>query len=181
MFKELVPILRQRAVLLTVTLLEDDQIRVNIVPKKIKDGDNAALTTPLSVTGTAEELDAELSSTIVGYVGSHLQLKNTLEKAKAEMDEAAKTAQAEARSKSKVQPKKEPVKTEAAGQAPEPAKTSEPTKPEPPRTAGLFDAVVVVAPPFPTEVCSSATDPDEEDDIMAEIENEQQAEEDEAA
>ena len=89
MFKELVPILRQRAVLLTVTFLEGDQIRVNIVPKKIKDGDNDALTTPLSVTGTAEELDTELASTIVSFVTSHLQLKNTLEKAKAEMDEAA--------------------------------------------------------------------------------------------
>ena len=96
MFKELVPILRDRAVLLTVTLVETDQIRVNIVPKKLKDGDNDALTTPLSVTGTAEDLDAELSSTIVGFVGSHLQMKNTLEKAKADMDAASKAAQAEA-------------------------------------------------------------------------------------
>src|ERR1700722_10284190 len=101
MFKELVPILRQRAVLLTVTLLEDDQIRVNIVPKKIKDGDNDALTTPLSVTGTAEELDAALSATIVDFVASHLQLKNTLERAKAEMDAAGEKAQAGARAKRK--------------------------------------------------------------------------------
>ena len=71
MFKELAPVLRDRAVLLTVTLLHEDQIRVNIVPKKLKDGDNDALTTPLSVTGTAEELDAELSTTIIGLVGSH--------------------------------------------------------------------------------------------------------------
>jgi PRTRC genetic system protein E len=67
MFKELVPVLRDRAVLLTVTLVEADQIRVNIVPKKLKDGDNDALTTPLSVTGTAEELDAQLAPTLVGY------------------------------------------------------------------------------------------------------------------
>ena len=58
MFKELVPVLRDRAVFLTVTLLDDDEIRVNIVPKKLKDGDNDALTTPLSVTGTAEDLDS---------------------------------------------------------------------------------------------------------------------------
>ena len=101
MFKELAPVLRDRAVLLTVTLVDADQIRVNIVPKKLKDGDNDALTTPLSVTGTAEDLDAELSSTIVGFVGSHLQMKNTLEKAKAEMDAASKAAQAEARARSK--------------------------------------------------------------------------------
>src|SRR5664279_5510114 len=101
MFKELVPVLRDRAVLLTVTLVDADQIRVNIVPKKLKDGDNDALTTPLSITGTAEDLDAELALTIVSFVGSHLQMKNTLEKAKAEMDAASKAAQAEARAKSK--------------------------------------------------------------------------------
>jgi PRTRC genetic system protein E len=101
MFKEIVPILRDRAVLLTVTLLDEDHIRVNIEPKKLKDGDNDALTIPLSVTGTAEELDSELPSAIIGFVGSHLQMKNTLEKAKAEMDAASKAAQAEACSKSK--------------------------------------------------------------------------------
>jgi len=44
MFKELAPYLRQRAVLLTVTHIEDDQIRVNVIPQKLKDGENAALT-----------------------------------------------------------------------------------------------------------------------------------------
>jgi PRTRC genetic system protein E len=101
MFKELVPILRNRAVLMTATALDDDQIRVNVVPKKMKDGDHDALTTPLSVTGTAEELDTQLAATLVGFVASHLQMKNALEKAKSEMDAATKTAQAEARAKSK--------------------------------------------------------------------------------
>ena len=99
MFKELVPILRNRAVLMTATALDDDQIRVNVVPKKMKDGDHDALTTPLSVTGTAEELDAQLAATLVGFVASHLQMKNALEKAKADMDAATKAAQAEARAK----------------------------------------------------------------------------------
>ena len=83
MFKELVPILRNRAVLMTATALEDDQIRVNIVPKKMKDGDHDALTTPLSVTGTAEELDTQLAATLVGFVASHLQMKNALERQRA--------------------------------------------------------------------------------------------------
>ena len=80
MFKELAPYLRQRAVLLTVTHIEEDQIRVNVIPQKLKDGENAALTTPLTVTGTAEELDRELPTTIVGFVSAHLQLRNTLDK-----------------------------------------------------------------------------------------------------
>ena len=115
MFKELAPYLRQRAVLLTVTHIEDDQIRVNVIPQKLKDGENAALTTPVTVTGTAEELDRDLPATLVNFVSAHLELKNTLDRAKSEMDAAAKTAQAEARAKSKttatrVAPKAEPAK-----------------------------------------------------------------------
>jgi PRTRC genetic system protein E len=120
MFKELLPVLRDRAVLLTVTLVDADQIRVNIVPKNLKDGDNDALTTPLSVTGTAEDLDAELSTTIISFVGSHLQMKNTLEKAKAEMDAASKAAHAEQRAKSKIPAKTAQPNTEVNQRSPHP-------------------------------------------------------------
>ena len=101
MFQQLVPLLRQRSVLLTVTSLEEDQIRVNVLPKKLADGENAALTTPMSFTGTAAELDAQLPDAIVSFVASHLELKNTLDRAKEEMAAAAKAAQDEARNKSK--------------------------------------------------------------------------------
>jgi len=138
MFKELVPILRNRAVLMTATALDDDQIRVNVVPKKMKDGDHDALTTPLSVTGTAEELDAQLAATLVGFVASHLQMKNALEKAKSEMDAAAKTAQAEARAKAKTPASKTPVKVEPAPSAVA-AQSPEPAKPAPAKPASLFD------------------------------------------
>jgi len=170
MFKELAPVLRDRAVLLTVTLLDEDQIRVNIVPKKLKDGDNDALTTPLSVTGTAEDLDAELSKTIVGFVGSHLQMKNSLEKAKAEMDAASKTAQAEARAKSKTTAKPVTPKTETT----QPAATSkapEPVKPAPLKTASLFDQ------PAPAATSTTAADDSEEDDEpFVEIEDDEPVE-----
>ena len=145
MFKELVPILRSRAVLMTVTALDDDQIRVNVVPKKVKDGDHDALTTPLSVTGTAEELDAQLGATLVGFVASHLQMKNALEKAKADMDAATKAAQAEVRAKAKIPTSKASVKVEtapaaAAAQPPQPAK---PTQAKP---VSLFDPPALHAP-----------------------------------
>ena len=138
MFKELVPILRNRAVLMTATALDDDQIRVNFVPKKTKDGDHDALTTPLSVTGTAEELDAQLAATLVGFVASHLQMKNALEKAKADMDAATKTAQAEARAKSKTPASKTPAKGEPTSAAVV-AQSPEPAKPIPAKPASLFD------------------------------------------
>lgn len=118
MFKELVPILRSRAVLMTATALDDDQIRVNVIPKKMKDGDHDALTTPLSITGTAEELDTQLAATLVGFVASHLRMKNALEKAKSEMDAATKTAQAEARAKSKTATRSVPAKAEVTQDVP---------------------------------------------------------------
>ena len=155
MFKELVPILRNRAVLLTATALDDDQIRVNVVPKKMKDGDHDALTTPLSVTGTAEELDTQLAATLVGFVASHLQMKNALEKAKADMDAATKTAQAEARAKSKPATRSVPAKTEVLQDAPA-AKPVEPAKPAPQKPASLFDmptpaATVIATPAAPDD------------------------------
>jgi PRTRC genetic system protein E len=168
MFKELAPYLRQRAVLLTVTSIEEDQIRVNVIPQKLKDGENAALTTPLTVTGTAEELDRDLPGTLVDFVSAHLQLKNTLDRAKAEMDAAAKTAQAEARSKTKAPAKKELPKPETGAQ--ETPKPAQPVKPEPPRTASLFDA--------PASASSAATaEMEEEDELLGAAEEDDQIDE----
>src|ERR1017187_7665838 len=85
MFKELGPLLRQRTVVMILTRLEDDTIRVNVLPRKLNESENDALTTPLSVAGTAEELDAELPSALVQFVATHLELKTTLESAKEQM------------------------------------------------------------------------------------------------
>jgi PRTRC genetic system protein E len=159
MFKELAPYLRQRAVLLTVTHIEDDQIRVNVIPQKLKDGENAALTTPLTVTGTADELDRDLPTTLVNFVSAHLELRNTLDRAKAEMDAAAKTAQAEARSKAKTTPRKEPPKPETTTPTDTP-NAAQPVKEEPSRTASLFDT--------PASSATTATESDEEEEILAE-------------
>ena len=127
MFKELVPLLRHRAVLFTVSHVEDDRFRVNIIPKKVSDGENDALSTPVSVTGTVEDLDRELPRTLLHFVSSHLELKDTLERAKAEMEEASKAARAEARKKSGSQTAKKespesPNKSATALKAPVPAK-----------------------------------------------------------
>ena len=48
MFKELGPLLRQRTVVLILTRLEDDTIRVNVIPRKLNESENDALTTPLA-------------------------------------------------------------------------------------------------------------------------------------
>jgi PRTRC genetic system protein E len=178
MFKELIPILRHRAVLMTVTLLEEDDIRVNVVPKKLKDGDNDALSTPLSVTGTAEELDTQLASTLVNFAGAHLQLKNTLEKAKAEMDAAAKSAQAEARSKAKTPARREPATAESAKPL-EAAKPIAATVPEPSKTASLFDVQPATAPA--TSPIVSPSNEEEDEDDFAQIDEDSQPDEEESS
>ncbi len=137
---------------------------MNVIPQKLKDGENAALTTPVTVTGTAEELDRDLPATLVNFVSAHLELKNTLERAKSDMEAAAKTAQAEARAKSKttatrVAPKAEPAK---AAESPKPT----PQKPaEPARAASLFDVPAREAIPAPDPYVEEETPPqaDEED------------------
>jgi PRTRC genetic system protein E len=123
MFKDLAPLLWHRAVLFTVSHVENDQFRVNVIPKKIADGENDTLTTPVSITGAVEELDKELPQTVLHFVSSHLELKNSLEQAKAEMEEASKVARAEARKKSGSQTtRKDPTaKPAAAPEAPAPA------------------------------------------------------------
>jgi len=176
MFKELLPILRHRAVLMTITLAGDDEIRVNVVPKKLKNDENNALTTPLTVTATADQLDAELGATLVDFVGSHLQLKNTLQQAKADMEAAAKAAQAEAREKQKNVKKGNP--TVNVGKSAQTA-TMEPVAPEPPpapRTVSLFDLPVQTTPaPMPASdpvAQSSSQTESDEDEILHEIQEE---------
>jgi len=164
MFKELGPLLRQRTVVMILTRLEDDTIRVIVIPRKLNESENDALTTPLSVAGTAEELDAELPSALVQFVGAHLELKNTLEAAKEQMAAAAKTAKAEARSK--VTPKTAPVPTEPAGaETKKPAdaapKPAELRKQEPARNASLFDIG-----PSQKSSLLYASDEDEEAEIL---------------
>jgi PRTRC genetic system protein E len=171
MFKELAPFLRQRAVLVTITLLEEDQIRVNVIPQKIKDGENSALTTPLTVTGSAEELDRDLPATLVNFVGAHLGLKNSLDRAKEEMDAAVKAAQAEARSKSKSAATGPTPKTEVAKPAEAPKPVPQRT-PEPTRAASLFDAAEPAA--------VSNFESDDESEVLEESGEEDQLDEDPA-
>ena len=106
MFAELMPLLAGRTVMITVAREDDKTLRVNVIPKKVKDDENPALTTPLSYTGTPEELDTELSRHLASYVECHTQLGSTLAQAKAEMEAAAKAAQEEARKKAAERGKK---------------------------------------------------------------------------
>jgi PRTRC genetic system protein E len=109
MFVELMPLLAGRTVLITVAKVDDETLRVNVIPHGKAD-DNPALSTPLTCTGPPEELDAELGKHLAGYVQTHQQTASTLAEAKATMEAAAKAAQDEAkRKKATVKPPTTPA------------------------------------------------------------------------
>ena len=83
MFTELTPLLAERTVLITVAMRDDKTLRVNVIPAVAKADDNPALGTPLTYTGSPEELDAELGKHLAGYVQTHQQTASTLAEAKA--------------------------------------------------------------------------------------------------
>ena len=143
MFVELMPLLAGRTVLITVAKVDDKTLRVNVIPTQAKADENPALTTPLTYTGSPEELDAELGKHLAGYVHVHQQTASTLAEAKATMEAAAKAAQDEAKRKAEERKKatQRPPVTPPAGPTAAPPSTPEPVPSSPSvGTLGLFPA-----------------------------------------
>ena len=144
MFAELMPLLAGRTVLITVANVDDNTLRVNVIPHAKAD-ENPALSTPLTYTGSPEELDAELGRHLAGCVEVHQRTGSSLAEAKATMEGAAKAAQEEAKRKAEERKKatlKPPV-TPTAGPAAAPPSTPEPVPSSPSvGTLGLFPATV---------------------------------------
>jgi PRTRC genetic system protein E len=171
MFREFVPILRSRSITITLSLLENDVIRANFFPMKLDDKESTALREPLSVEGSAEDLDRELNSAIVDYVATHLTIKESLERTKVEMQAVEKSAKDELNAAKAKQKKKvgEPEKKEPPKQ---------PEKPEPPKAPSLFDNPGVTSAPATSPAAEQPSTVSEED-IEAEILAESSADDDE--
>lgn len=95
MFQELMPLLAQRTLVLTLARVNSQEICVSVIPRPLKREDkeeNSAVTTPLSMSGTPQELDQELPQQLVEFVSAHLSLSSSLQSAKEEMAAAAKLA-----------------------------------------------------------------------------------------
>jgi len=139
LFTQLLPLLAQRAVLITISKIEEgDRLQVNICPRQLKDGENQALTAPLSACGTATELDNELVAQVASFVAAQVGLHSNLSAIEKELAEAERTAREEAKKKQKTigngGKKADPVSKPAEAEM----------KPEPPtaQTLSLFDAPV---------------------------------------
>jgi PRTRC genetic system protein E len=133
MFSELMPLLTERTVVITVARESGTTIRATIVLSE-----NAALSTPLSFVGTPEELDCDLAKELAAYVDTHRQLGSTLAQAKATMEAAARAAQEEAKRKAD-----DKRKAKSGTSAPAPAPSAQPEAsvsrdPVPGTTSSLF-------------------------------------------
>jgi PRTRC genetic system protein E len=100
-FTELMPLLRQRAVMITISDVGEGLLRVNIIPRKLEGSseDNTALTTPLSITGKAEELDRELPGQLTSFTESIAKTGSNLEELKTQHSAAVKAMEAENKKK----------------------------------------------------------------------------------
>jgi PRTRC genetic system protein E len=122
MFKELMPLIQNRPLSITVAVLSGGRIRVNVIPQslendgkineklnysnkekiaKIPERAITALTTPLSLTGTPEEIDCDLPRALTDFTESHMRLQNTLDQAREQISEAVKATEDRDKAKNK--------------------------------------------------------------------------------
>lgn len=122
MFKELAVLIKARPLTLTAVALDGDKLRVCVIPQSLESDKNVndkaghnkevakipevaikALTTPLCLEGTAEELDAEMPEKLTKFSEAHNVLRGALSQAQDQIAEAVKAI--EDRGKAKAKPK----------------------------------------------------------------------------
>jgi PRTRC genetic system protein E len=169
MFVELLPILRNRSLMLTLALAGDNAILVNVIPKRLKDGNSGddALTTPLTVTGTPDELDREFASQLVGFTEAFVKLGSNLAEIEAAHATAVKAVEAE--KKKEMENKRKGSISKASSTTPEAkpgpvVKDGKPvfgTKAATAVTPGLFDSPETAAASgeSPQELTTSTAEP----------------------
>jgi PRTRC genetic system protein E len=121
MFKELLPLLEGRTMILTAAKI-GDALTVTIYPKRNGERDeNPVGNMPLCVTGSAEELDHELPGLIAGYVEELGKFRSNLDQIKQQLADVATGAAEAAKVKTARKPATAPAKPAA-----KPAEPAEP-------------------------------------------------------
>ncbi len=100
-FAQLMPILADRTLMVIVSKADDQHLTLSVVPKRMKESESAALTTPLCCTGTPEELDRDLPTHLREFVAGQVTLSNNLAQVQREREEAEKVAREELKKKQK--------------------------------------------------------------------------------
>jgi PRTRC genetic system protein E len=150
MFTELLPVLKDRVVILTIARLDANLLRVNVIPQKRKpdkenDAADNALATPLSVTASAEELDREFAQQVRNFSGSYERAAANIQQIESAHAAAVKAAQEEAREARKqkathVKPASQPTTDTPAPAADKPVVTGKPQSTSAPVMQSLFDS-----------------------------------------
>ena len=100
MFRELMPLLKERTVMMTLSRIDDATIRVCVIPKRLKEdnketGQENALCAPLAVTGTVDELDREFGGQLSRYSSSVITLGANFAEIEATHEAATKALKAD--------------------------------------------------------------------------------------
>lgn len=145
MFTELKPLLDKRSVVLIVTAKQDGQIQCSFIPKATEKDEeqDKPLLTPLTLTGTAEELDSGMAEAITDYTETYKSIAEQVAdtkkamKEEKEREEAKRKAEADAKRNKNKQP--EPTKKPTT---PAPAAKTATTEANPASDAApsLFDS-----------------------------------------
>ena len=136
LFQGLAPLLVNRTVIMTVTADGKGLLTLNVIPKKVKDDENDALTTALCITASAEELDRDLATQLREFTDVHAKAASNIQKVKDELA-AAEKAEREAADERRAKKAKGKGVPPAAGvdSKAESVKAAESKQP----TLGLFD------------------------------------------
>ena len=137
-FAQLMPMLAERTLMLIVSKVDDQLLTLSVVPKRMKEGENTALATPLCCTGTPDELDRDLPAQLRDFVAGHVALSNNLAQIQSEREEAEKAARDELKKKQKTVGNGG-SKVKAAESLPKPEEKVSPARPAQ-STMNLFDA-----------------------------------------
>ena len=87
MFRELMPLLKERTIMLTLSQIDDATLRVCVIPKRVKedakeDTSETAQCTPLMVTGNVDELERDFSTELSRYTTSMITLGSNLRRSR---------------------------------------------------------------------------------------------------
>ena len=139
-FSKLLPVLADRTVVLILSKSEEGNVSVSVIPKRIKESENAALLTPMCCTGTPDELDRELPAQLGNFVAGYVRLSNNLAEIERERQEAEKAAREQARTKQKSGTSAKKNEIEAK------VEESKPQEPTAPPMLSLFDSAPEASP-----------------------------------
>jgi PRTRC genetic system protein E len=148
--------------MITVADVGDGKLRVCMFPEKKADGENAALTAPITTVATAAELDEKFLAAIDECVESFIPLNEQTKRIRAEREQAEKDEKAKAEDERKERAAKNAKKSgSTAGatstQSAKPAATA-PAKPAIPKMDDLFSLGSASSTPAPaSEVAQDTT------------------------